>query len=81
MLYEHSAVNNELLPDTEIDGQTWIRIWSMSRIVTISLVLDLMEEGILDLDDPVSKYIPEFENMKLAVNQEGIALADLARDD
>ena len=46
VLYEHSAVNRELLPDAEINGQTWIRIWSMSKIVTISTVLDLVEDGL-----------------------------------
>ena len=31
----------------------------MSKIVTISITMDLVEDGILKLDDPVSKYIPE----------------------
>ncbi len=74
VIYEHSSVNEDLLPDTRVDGSTWIRIWSMSKIVTISVVLDLIEDGILKMNDPVSKYIPEFENLKVAVSNTGKSL-------
>ncbi|MFY0698447.1 MAG: beta-lactamase family protein [Balneola sp.] len=76
VIYEHSSVNENLLPETEVDGDTWIRIWSMSKIVTISVVLDLVEDGILALDDPVSKYIPEFEDLQVAVSDEGKSLTE-----
>ena len=79
VVYEHSAVSRELLPDAEIDGQTWIRIWSMSKIVTISMVLDLVEDGILSLEDPVTDYIPEFQNMQVAVTVGGSDLSELER--
>lgn len=75
LLYEHSAVNKKLLPNTEINGDSWIRIWSMSKIVTIAIALDLIEDGLLQFDDPVTKYIPEFENLKVAVTENGQSLA------
>lgn len=77
LLYEHSAANKALMPDLNIDGSSWIRIWSMSKVVTISLFLDLVEEGLVNLDDPVTKYIPEFERLQVAVNEAGIPLADI----
>ena len=80
VVYEHSAVNRDLLPDAEIDGQTWIRIWSMSKIVTISTVLDLVEDGILSLEDAVTDFIPEFENMQVAVTADGRDLSRVERD-
>ena len=80
VVYEHSAVNRDLLPDAEIDGQTWIRIWSMSKIVTISTVLDLVEDGILSLEDAVTDFIPEFENMQVAVTADGRDLSQVERD-
>lgn len=76
VIYEHSSVNENLLPDTKVDGNTWIRIWSMSKIVTISVVLDLIEDGILKINEPVSKYIPEFKNLPVAVSKEGKSLAE-----
>ncbi len=77
VLYEHSSVNNDLLPNTKIDGDSWIRIWSMSKIVTISTVLDLIEDGLLKIDDPVAKYIPEFENLKVAISDNGTSLLEI----
>lgn len=75
--YEHSVVNRDLLPDAQTDGQSWIRIWSMSKIVTISVVLDLVEDGVLSLEDPVASYIPELSDMQVAVTSDGRSLAEL----
>lgn len=46
------------------------RIWSMSKPVAGVAILMLMEEGKLRLNDPVSRFIPEFKGMKVAVTQE-----------
>jgi len=81
VLYEHSAVNRNLLPLVDINGQTWFRIWSMSKIITITIALDLVEDGILGLNDPVTKYIPEFENLKVAVSKDGKVLSEIKIDD
>jgi len=75
VIYEHASINDALLPGRVIDGGQWIRIWSMSKIVTITIVLDLVEEGTLNLDDPVSRYIPEFSGLKVAVSPTGGSLA------
>ena len=48
----------------------------MSKIVTISTVLDLIEDDILNMDDPVATYIPEFKDLKVAVNENGNSLTD-----
>ncbi len=80
VLYEHGKANQQLLPDTEINGDSYVRIWSMSKIITISTVLDLIEDGLLKMEDPVTKYIPEFANLKVAVNEEGQQLGALEWD-
>lgn len=41
------------------------RIASMSKAVTSTAVMMLWEEGKFQLDDPISKYIPEFKNPTL----------------
>jgi CubicO group peptidase (beta-lactamase class C family) len=43
------------------------RIASMTKPVTGVAILMLMEEGQLRLNDPVSRFIPEFKNMKVAM--------------
>ena len=47
------------------------RIASQSKAVTSVAVMMLMEEGKILLDDPVSKYIPEFKETYVAVQAEG----------
>jgi CubicO group peptidase (beta-lactamase class C family) len=43
------------------------RIASMSKPITAVAILMLMEEGRLRLTDPVSKFIPEFKDTKVAI--------------
>jgi len=80
VIYEYQAVNDSLLPNTKIDGDTWFRIWSMSKIITISLMLDLVEDGIIDLNDRITDFIPEFKNLKVAVDANGKSLVSIAND-
>mgnify|MGYP001029993370 FL=1 len=47
------------------------RIASQSKAITSVAVMILMEEGKLLLDDPVSRYIPEFKETYVAVKPEG----------
>lgn len=47
------------------------RVWSMSKPVAGVAILMLMEEGKVRLNDPVSTFIPEFKNMKVAAATEG----------
>lgn len=43
------------------------RLASMSKPITAVAVMMLVEEGKVRLNDPVSKYIPEFKEMKVAM--------------
>ncbi len=49
------------------------RIWSMTKPVAGVAILMLMEDGKVRLNDPVSRFIPEFQSMKVAVMQERAA--------
>ena len=77
IVYEHSSVNRKLLPDINIKADTWMRIWSMSKLVTISIAMDLIEDGLISMEDPVAKYIPEFKDLKVALNIDGVSLGKL----
>ncbi len=48
-----------------IAGDTIYRIYSMSKPVTGVALLMLWEEGKFQLDDPVTKYIPELEGLQV----------------
>lgn len=51
--------------DYAVDMDTVWRIYSMTKPVTSVLIMDLQEDGLLNLNDPVSKYIPELANMQV----------------
>jgi CubicO group peptidase (beta-lactamase class C family) len=46
------------------------RMASMTKPVIGTAIMMMLEEGKLQLGDPVSKYIPEFKDMKVAVLEE-----------
>jgi CubicO group peptidase (beta-lactamase class C family) len=48
-----------------VERDTIFRIYSMSKAITSTAAMMLVEEGKLDLDAPVSKYLPEFAEMKV----------------
>ena len=62
----HEAVGQRDLEANQAMGRdTLFAIASMSKPITGAAVMILVDEGKLSLDDPISKYIPEFKNAKL----------------
>ncbi|MGB6231477.1 MAG: serine hydrolase domain-containing protein [Litorimonas sp.] len=47
------------------DDTVW-RIFSMTKPITSALIMDLIEDGLVALDDPVADYIPELAAMQVA---------------
>ena len=48
-----------------METNTIFRIYSMTKGITSAAALMLVEEGKLDLDAPVARYIPEFNTLEL----------------
>ena len=46
------------------------RIMSMTKPVVGTAILMLVEEGKVRITDPVSRFIPEYKNLKVAVAQQ-----------
>ncbi|HUO32751.1 MAG TPA: serine hydrolase domain-containing protein [Bryobacteraceae bacterium] len=51
--------------DAPVTDDTEFRIASMTKSFTVLAILKLRDEGKLSLEDPVSKWIPEFARMEL----------------
>lgn len=61
---------------------TLFRIYSMTKPITGVAMMMLHEQGLWDLDDPVSKHIPEFANLEVLLSYDeagNIELAPLQR--
>ena len=54
------------------------RLASMSKPITATAVMMMIEDGKLRLNDPVSRFIPEFKAMKVAVPKPGFEAAAAA---
>ena len=48
---------------------TLVNIYSMTKPVTSVVLMTLYEEGLFALDDPLAKYLPEFENVAVFTSQ------------
>jgi len=81
----------DIANQTPMETETIFRIYSMTKPITSLAVLILHERNLLDLDDPVSRYIPELKNLNVyagidpngklileAMNR-GITIRDLLR--
>jgi CubicO group peptidase (beta-lactamase class C family) len=54
-----------------MSANTIFRIYSMSKPITSVAAMMLVEEGKLSLEEPLSKYIPSFANVKVGVEKKG----------
>ena len=62
-----------------IEPDTILRIYSMSKPITSIAVMILYEEGHFQLNTPVSKFMPEFENMKV-YNEDQTEILDAKKE-
>jgi CubicO group peptidase (beta-lactamase class C family) len=67
-LEAHGLMDTDTKKAMSKDTMFWIA--SMTKPITGTAVLMLVEEGKIRLTDPVSKFIPEFRGMKVAVMQD-----------
>src|SRR3569832_2129788 len=82
--YENFGVR-DVATEISMSADTIFRLYSMSKPITSVMAMMLVEGGKLSLDDPVSKYIPAFADMKVGIEKKAedgkvaLALARLER--
>lgn len=52
--------------ETAVGTKTMFRLASMTKPITAVATMIAVERGLLSLDDPVSKYLPQYEKMQIA---------------
>ena len=62
-IYEGAAGVREQGKQTPMDLDTVFAIFSTTKAITSVCALQLLEEGLLRLDDPVGKYLPEIDKL------------------
>lgn len=59
-----------------IDGKERYNIYSASKAITCTAALQLWEKGLYSLEDKLSDYMPEFENMTVKTKDGGVKKAE-----
>lgn len=71
VLYEGAAGKRSTAADDPITPDTMMRIASMTKMVTTTAALQLVERGSLRLDAPVKEYRPEFADLPVLTGFDG----------
>lgn len=75
-VYFHAAGMADEEKGRPMQRDTIIRLFSMSKPITATAVMIAQEMGLLDLSDPVAKYLPEFQEMQVMDNEGNLVPAD-----
>jgi len=70
-IYEGAAGVRSVDADDPISADTMLRVASMTKMVTTTAALQLVEQGSLDLDEAVAKYRPEFAEIQVLEGFDG----------
>ena len=65
--YEQAVGSRDPQATAPMKADDIFRIYSMSKPITVVAALTLLDAGKLQLDDPVSKYLPLFTTMQVGV--------------
>src|SRR3984893_6523071 len=64
-VYHESFGVQDVVTQAPITDKTIFRLSSLTKVITSVVAMQLIQDGKIKLDDPVSKYIPSFANMKV----------------
>lgn len=62
IIYEKALGTADITTSAPMDLTMRFRIGSLTKTFTVTVLLQLVDEGLLTLDDPVSKYFPDIPN-------------------
>lgn len=66
ILFRYIAGVSDLETKKPIAGNELYAIFSMTKMLTCTCALQLLEKGCYQMSDPISKYLPEFEKMRIS---------------
>ena len=62
-IYRFNCGTSDAVKSKAINGNELYFLYSASKPITCTAALQLVERGIIGIDDPVSKYIPEYAHL------------------
>lgn len=71
VIYRHSAGFSDLAGTRPVSARDTYWVYSATKLFTCTAALRLCDEGKLRLEDPVSLYLPEYENLTVRDGNDG----------
>lgn len=68
LLYRYFTGVMDIENGGDLCGDEQYFIYSMTKMITCCCALQLLEQGKYSLDDPISKWLPEFSKMKITAD-------------
>lgn len=68
MVFRYFAGMSDIEKNKKMNGNELYLIFSMTKMITCTAALQLFEQGKYLMNDPVSKYLPEFKEMKISAD-------------
>ena len=62
---------NNIETKEDVLEDSFYRIWSMTKPIVAVAALQLIEENKINLDDPITEYLPEFNNLQVMKKEDG----------
>ena len=75
-VFSYSAGYSDLEEGIRYKGHEHINIYSCSKVATVAAGAQLVERGILNLNDPLYVYIPEYKDMYVKDKDGGVRKAE-----
>ncbi|MBO5253065.1 MAG: beta-lactamase family protein [Clostridia bacterium] len=70
VLFRKTFGTRDYAGETPVSGNELYFLYSCTKVMTCTAALQLVERGVLGLDDPVSRWIPAYENVFLLCDDE-----------
>ena len=65
-IFRHMGGHSDYDGAVPVNGSELYYIYSATKVITMAAAMQLIVQGKMGLDDPVSRYLPEFEHMQVA---------------
>lgn len=75
-LFRYHSGHSDAEGRVPLDGEELYDIFSCTKPMTCTAALQLAEQGVIGLDDPVCKYLPEYKNAFVLKNKEKVTVGE-----
>lgn len=75
-VYRYMTGTTDLTKTKKIEGDELYLMFSMTKVQTMTAVMQLVEKGLLSLEDEVGKYLPAYNNLTVKKDNDIIPLTE-----